>query len=272
MLKFALKAWSAKLFLDSTADLFRSQKRLQVLLFHEVKDLEKLKNLVNRLKAYGNFCDPANIGAFADHESQFIISFDDGYYSSGEACRMLDEQFGIKSLFFVSCDFVECADPESFIRNNFLRDSLSKEPPVTWKNLQNLFNDGHRIGSHTLGHRRLSSLSVDDLRSEIIESKETLGWRLGVDVKDFAFPFGNLHSFSARAQSEVLKHYDYCYSGIRGSNTNASLKSGHVWRQSIDLADPMEVNLYASLGGFDQRYTRIRNQFAELKHEVHLDA
>jgi peptidoglycan/xylan/chitin deacetylase (PgdA/CDA1 family) len=53
------------------------------------------------------------------------------------------------------------------------------------------------IGAHTVGHPRLSSLSVDDQRAEITQSKRSLEDVLGRAVSTFSYPFGNHADYTA---------------------------------------------------------------------------
>ena len=49
---------------------------------------------------------------------------------------------------------------------------------------------GVTIGAHTLTHPRLSTLSDDEQRHEIVQSGQQLAELLGREVKSFAYPFG----------------------------------------------------------------------------------
>lgn len=62
---------------------------------------------------------------------------------------------------------------------------------ITWDMLEELVEDPLvEIGSHTINHRRISSLSVEDATLEMAGSRNRLEERLGIPVRHFAFPYG----------------------------------------------------------------------------------
>lgn len=81
---------------------------------------------------------------------------------------------------------------------------LDRYSPMTWTQIASLDPDLITIGSHTLHHPILSTLSTDDLRVEIGESRRILEHRIGREVKLFCYPNGN---FDERAHSIVREHY-----------------------------------------------------------------
>ncbi len=52
---------------------------------------------------------------------------------------------------------------------------------------------GWEIGSHTLTHRHLSSLSEEEIFTEIYQSKVNLEQELGTEIISFAYPYGDLN-------------------------------------------------------------------------------
>ncbi len=62
---------------------------------------------------------------------------------------------------------------------------------ITWEMLSDLTADPLvEIGSHTITHARISSLSAEDATTELRGSRERIEARLGVPVRHFAFPYG----------------------------------------------------------------------------------
>jgi peptidoglycan/xylan/chitin deacetylase (PgdA/CDA1 family) len=62
---------------------------------------------------------------------------------------------------------------------------------ITWDMLEELVEDPLvEIGSHTINHRRISALSVEDATLEMAGSRNRLEERLGIPVRHFAFPYG----------------------------------------------------------------------------------
>jgi peptidoglycan/xylan/chitin deacetylase (PgdA/CDA1 family) len=71
------------------------------------------------------------------------------------------------------------------------------------------------IGAHTVNHVSLASLTDDEVRHEMIRSRQEIEEKTGVEVKHFAYPFGGLMDVSYRTmqlatesgfQSAVLNH------------------------------------------------------------------
>lgn len=109
----------------------------------------------------------------------------------------------------------KCLNPEqrcyaeAWVRNHTQSFSpsvqqLNRFAPMTWKELAGLDPALITIGSHTLHHPILSTLSDDDLRIEIGESRRMLEQRIGREVELFCYPNGN---FDERAHRIVRDHY-----------------------------------------------------------------
>ena len=74
---------------------------------------------------------------------------------------------------------------------------------MTWSDLQAL-PDSITVGSHTLSHPILTSLSGDDLISEIKGSRDMLVAKMGRAVDFFCYPNGTNDNLVVQ---EVKKHY-----------------------------------------------------------------
>ena len=59
---------------------------------------------------------------------------------------------------------------------------------MSWREVTQLYEEGHEIGSHSMDHLDLSKLSTYDLKFEIGRSKQCLEDHV-IDVKSFAYPF-----------------------------------------------------------------------------------
>jgi peptidoglycan/xylan/chitin deacetylase (PgdA/CDA1 family) len=57
--------------------------------------------------------------------------------------------------------------------------------------LRSLNSGGIEVGSHTVGHPRLTGLAPQEVRMELRSSKSQLEDVLGRPVEHFAYPFGN---------------------------------------------------------------------------------
>ena len=119
-----------------------------------------------------------------------------------------------------------------------------------------LLEEKHSIGAHTKTHARLSELkSETDLVEEIIGSAGRLESKLGVSIRHFAFPFGNLVSFSPDALAVAHRRFEFIYSAIRGDNLN-NTPTWAIRRDAISCSDSLSLVGALLEGGADFLYKR----------------
>jgi peptidoglycan/xylan/chitin deacetylase (PgdA/CDA1 family) len=114
-----------------------------------------------------------------------VITFDDGYRNNHETAFPVLREFGFRAVLFVVVNAVG--------GDNFWHDASveTRIPMLSWDEVRDFQGAGWEIGSHTLGHPRLSKLSPEALRRELTESREELGRRLGKPPVSFANPYGD---------------------------------------------------------------------------------
>src|SRR5690349_2599891 len=97
------------------------------------------------------------------------ITFDDGRASNLSAARMLTAH-GLNGTFFINSA------------------NIGKTGYLTLADLDSMAVTNHEIGGHTLTHPDLDSLSLQDVRAQVCDDRNTLiGW--GYPVRSFAYPF-----------------------------------------------------------------------------------
>jgi peptidoglycan/xylan/chitin deacetylase (PgdA/CDA1 family) len=62
---------------------------------------------------------------------------------------------------------------------------------MTWSKLGELAERGVAIGSHTLSHPHLPTLSDEDLAHQPVESRRQIAYELGRPCRFLAHPYGN---------------------------------------------------------------------------------
>jgi peptidoglycan/xylan/chitin deacetylase (PgdA/CDA1 family) len=88
---------------------------------------------------------------------------------------------------------------------------------MTWDELQELSRQGVLFGSHTQTHQILTKLSADAVERELMDSKQTLGQRLGRPCFAFAYPNGN---WSQEVRASVAKAgYTLAFRNVPGAWT-----------------------------------------------------
>ena len=101
-----------------------------------------------------------------------IITFDDGILSQYTFAKTILDKYNFKATFYIICN------------------SVDKENRMDWNNIQTLEEEGHEIGSHSMNHKRISKLSEEEIKYEIIESKRCLQEN-GFNVTSFSFPYND---------------------------------------------------------------------------------
>ncbi len=110
-----------------------------------------------------------------------MITFDDGYRDNFFKASPVLVRLGMRATAYVVSSRISGGDP-SFL---------------TWPLLDALERRGIEIGSHTVDHRDMTSLSDAELLADLTTSRRTLEHRLGHRVPWLAYPFG---SYDARVE------------------------------------------------------------------------
>jgi peptidoglycan/xylan/chitin deacetylase (PgdA/CDA1 family) len=118
---------------------------------------------------------------------------------------------------------------------------------MTWDDLRGILDRGHRVGSHTMTHRRLTALSATELERELAGSRQELEGRLGGRCADLSFPYGR--AGDRRADLKDLSRragYRSCFSAIRGGNHPGD-DPYEIRRDALDPSWPlMQVKFFLS--------------------------
>ena len=114
-----------------------------------------------------------------------VITFDDGYLDNYTNAYPILKKYHIPATIFIIAHRVNI--------------KLGNDSYLSWEQIKEMAGSGLiTIGSHTVTHPNLSeTLSEDELRYEIFESKKILEEKLGKKVTLFSYPFGGIN-FKAR--------------------------------------------------------------------------
>ena len=118
------------------------------------------------------------------------VTFDDCYQDNLAAARMLAD-YGLPATFFIPTAFVGTDHVFPWDRG------LKRLPNLTWEEVHQMHKLGFEIGSHTITHPNLGTISADQVCQELVESKVVLEERLGSRVRWCAYPFGGVENFRA---------------------------------------------------------------------------
>ena len=106
-----------------------------------------------------------------------VLTIDDGYVDTATVAGPVLRRFGLRATVFI------VSTPDDFA-------ALQARPMLGADEADRLPSETFEIGSHTRTHPDLTTLSTEEARREIRESKAELERGLGVPVTGFAYPFG----------------------------------------------------------------------------------
>ncbi len=85
----------------------------------------------------------------------------------------------------------------------------TEELALTWQQIRRLSKEpGVVIGAHTLNHLVLSKLSASEAEDEISGSKKILEAKLDMEIRHFAYPFGDKSDAGMR-EFDIINKYDF---------------------------------------------------------------
>lgn len=108
-----------------------------------------------------------------------LITFDDGLSELYEYAVPVLKKYQIPAVFFIPTGLVG----EAYIHPEF--------HCLNWAQIKNIADDSlFEIGSHTVSHKNLLDLNMEERVFELVQSKKTLEEKLSKQVCSFAAPFG----------------------------------------------------------------------------------
>ena len=145
--------------------------------------VEQLDAIIEKERAAGRRLAP--LAEAASDSSRFAVTFDDAHRS---LLTLLSKD--IPAAVFVPTDYVGMSDEV-----------------LSWDELRALRDAGWTIGSHSRTHARMSWRLYDEdaaayarrLDDEAARSREILEKKLGVTIRDFAYPYGDITEASRAA-------------------------------------------------------------------------
>jgi len=193
-----------------------SDRQIPVLLYHRVGSTldpltvtpERFERDLRQLKDAGY--ETINLQQFdhflADRDTEMpakplLITFDDGYRDNYENAFPLLSKYEMGAAFFVIAGML--GEPER----------------VSVADIQEMARYGMTIGSHTVTHRPLGELSVEEMRQELVQSRAILADALGNPVDSIAYPRG---SYSNDTLTLADDFYTNGFTTVNGQCSRAS--------------------------------------------------
>jgi peptidoglycan/xylan/chitin deacetylase (PgdA/CDA1 family) len=112
------------------------------------------------------------------HDRWVVITFDDGYQSFYVHALPELLRYGFTATMFIV---------PTFASSSALGETLREY--MTWNEVREIRKQGISIGSHTVSHPELNALAPEQIRHEIIISKEIIEYEIGSQVQSFSYPY-----------------------------------------------------------------------------------
>jgi hypothetical protein len=211
---------------------------LVVLNYHGTpkKFLNNFRLQVNFFQDRFHIISPLELEAFfedkleASNKPYLLFNFDDGTRNNLYAAEVLHE-YGIRALFFVVPEFVNCRDESQGayflkninpISNPQINDTREDIMAMSWRELEELVAAGHEVGSHSSTHTmKVAGADCRSRQYEIVESRRMLAEGLSLNpdqIRSFCGPVDSLLSISPSELTLIRDHYRYFFSSFPGSN------------------------------------------------------
>ena len=112
------------------------------------------------------------------------ITFDDGYENLFHYAYPILKQYGYPATIFLITGFI---GEENLWDVNV---GMRRFRHLSWDEIIEMKENGFTFGSHTVTHRDLTKIPLEEVRWELAESKRSLKERIGEEIKFLSYPFG----------------------------------------------------------------------------------
>ena len=152
-----------------------------------------------------------------NYQKPIIITFDDGYKDVYTNAYPILKKYNIKANIYIISGWI---NGDVYMNTNELQE-MASSPLI-------------EVGSHTVTHKALASLTEDQIEEEVKTSQQQLQEITGKPIDIIAYPTG---SFDNRVIAITKKYYQYALSTIKGQENPAnlnqySLRRIYVYRQT----------------------------------------
>lgn len=169
-----------------------------------------------------------------------VLTFDDGYSDNFLGLRAVASETETPSTLFITTGPVEAH--REF--DHDLATGTTGFLPLTWDQITYWSTCGTEFGSHTRTHFDCgSSSNLENLKSEIIGSRQDLEAHLKKPVTFFAFPYGKQKNMSPAAMHLAASTYCHYLSSFGGETlANDKKTQSHLFRKKF-YGSPWELEL-----------------------------
>lgn len=222
---FGLYKYSGAMHAQERLAYWSGRRFMSVALFHRVTDAIPPDGLTVSTAWFAGFCklmrDRFHVVPLGQLHRMLMsgetpplrtiaITFDDCYRDNLAAAKVL-AHFKLPATFFVPTKYVgtDHVFPWDI--------DLPRMPNLTWKDVSEMQQLGHEIGSHTVSHPDMGKVNEAKARRELSDSKKTLEDKLQRPVRWFAYPYGGRGNFRPEYLPLAKEiGYQACFSALSG--------------------------------------------------------
>lgn len=226
-----------------------SKSRVRILMYHSIDDDPSDVHSVSpiafeeQMRFLATKCNVISLDRLVDcfngkgslPDNPVVITFDDGLANNYTAAYPILKKYNLPATVFVVPDWVA----PKVSRTDETRPDERRY--MAWDQIREMSHNGISIGAHTISHRSLPTLTLEETRYELLESKARLEQQLGQPVKFFAYPYGAFRDLSRDIVRMVAESGYACavtsLSGTNGRSTNLYA----LRRTEIEVNDGMYV-------------------------------
>jgi peptidoglycan/xylan/chitin deacetylase (PgdA/CDA1 family) len=151
------------------------------------------RHLESALEAGYTFVPASEIVDGRAQANSLAVTFDDGIRSAATTAAPVLRELGIPWTLFVVSGW---ADGDA---RDWAGDIM-----MGWQEVEGLASQGVHIGSHSVTHPNFSDLDGGQTSFELEESRRVIESRLGIEVDEFAIPFGQSRDWTERAANAAV--------------------------------------------------------------------
>jgi len=212
--------------------------RAVIVLFHRVDDRYPGNPITCSREQFSAFCDFAAkyfkvialselldlLEQRADVSRRLVITFDDAYSDNFHFAAIELRKRRLPACFFIPAGFVGSAQPSWWDAQLDIRSEW-----MNWEEVRALHAQGFELGSHTITHADLGRVAGVEAVREIAGSKAELEAEMGVQIRHFAYPYGDPDKITEENRSLVrMTGYRCCLAAhggtVRGSDSPFRLR------------------------------------------------
>ena len=210
----------------------KTPRTLVVVTYHAVRPEQKDK-FKRQMSVLVNMGQPTHLGIPlpASGKNNYIaVTFDDAYRSVMENALPILISKKIPATIFVPTGAL--GQKPTWIKDT--QHPFANETVMTSEEIQKLPSELVTIGSHTVTHKRLSSIDTSTFRQELTESKKSLESILGKEIHLISVPYGSFDISATNLFEEA--GYKHVFLNIPGQSISelGSFISGRI---SVDPDD-----------------------------------